>query len=114
MSKGIHEAITSQCNKLDMPFYQTILLIEMVYRKLEHPNEGIKELIDGVKADTVPKQYERLGKPNCMQIAAERERDRLGEELHKSSNLPEELVRGDIVVNVVNYYYAKFRELYDN
>ena len=105
--------IESRCNGLDMPLYQRILLIEMIRRKLENPNEGIDELIDHATNSTVPKQYKKRGK-SCMRVAVGTERERLEEELHNCSNqLPEELVRGDIVANVVEAYYAEVYNLLD-
>lgn len=109
--KKFRKEIESRCNSLDMPLYQRILLIEMICRKLEHPNEGIDELIDHATNSTVPKQYKKRGK-NCMKVAVSTERKRLEEELHNSSDLfPEELARGDIVVNVVEAYYAEVYNL---
>lgn len=106
MSKQIHEELMGMCDKLDMPIYQRILLTEMVYRKVKCPQEKIDELIDQASKNTVPKQYKRLRKKKyCMQVSVDKERQRLEEELHKCENLPEELFNGDIVENVVRYYY---------
>lgn len=111
--KKFREEIESRCNGLDMPLYQRILLIEMICRKLEHPKEGIYELIDHATNSTVPKQYKKRGK-NCMKVAVLTEKKRLEQELHNCSDqLSEKLVRGDIVVNVVEVYYAEVYNLLD-
>ncbi len=103
--------IEFRCNGLDMPLYQRILLIEMICRKLEHPNEKINQLIDHATNSTVPEQYEKRGK-SCMKVAVSTERKRLEQELHDCSDqFPEELARGDIVANVVEAYYAEVYNL---
>lgn len=104
--KNIHEEVTLLCENLDMPLYQRILLIGMVCRKVEHPEEKIDELIDKATNSTVPKQYKKQRKKNCMRVSVDRERQRLEEELHDCENLPEELFKGDIVENTVKYYYG--------
>lgn len=102
---NIHEGVTLLCENLDMPLYQRILLIEMVCRQVEHPEERIDELIEKATKSTVPKQYKKLRKKNCMRVSVDRERQRLEEELHDCENLPGELFKGDIVENTVKYYY---------
>ena len=105
MAKKIHNEIVSLCDKLDMPFYQRVLLAAMVYRRVKHPEEEIEQLIDKAVEVTVAKRYKKLGK-SCMRVSVKRERQRLEEELHDCKNLPEELFKGDIVENAVKYYYG--------
>lgn len=114
MNKKIfRREIESRCNRLNMPLYQRILLIEMICWKLDHPEEKTDDLIGHATESTVPKQYKKRGK-SCMRVSVGTERERLEEELHKCSDqLPEKLVRGDIVANVVEVYYAEVYNLLD-
>ena len=108
MKKKIHDEIVSLCDSLEMPLYQRILLIEMVYRKVKHPEENINQLIDKVVYNIVPKRYKALKKRKryYLSVSVSKERTRLEEELHDCRNLPnEELFAGDIIENVVRYYY---------
>ena len=107
----LYEKVAMLIKDLDVNSYSKILLSSMVYRKIRHPKEHIKEIIDKVTKTTVPEIFkERKGKP-FLAISVKKELESLECELHACSNLPDDLERGNIVSNTVKYYAAQFMQL---
>lgn len=105
MNKAEREVVLL-LDRLNMPVYQRMLLIEVICRKIKDPNKETDELIDEAINGTMPDKYkERKGKKSHVRVSVERERRQLEEELHECVNLPEELFSGDIVEETIKYYY---------
>lgn len=107
--KKMYDKVVSMCENIDMPFYQRVLLVSMVYRKVMHPREKISEIIDKVtdKGNLVSKIYKEEKQKTCMKISAKREFQYLEEFLHECKNIPEDLLNGNVVENVVKYFAQK-------
>lgn len=101
----IHTELVALCSELELPLYQRILLIEMLYRKVRHPEEDVNQLIDKAVDEVVPKRYKALKKRSCIRVSVNKEKRRLEEELHDCRNLPEQLLTGDVIENTIRYYY---------
>lgn len=110
--KRLFDKVASMCGELDMPFYQRLLLTNMVYRKVRHPEEKVDKIIELVTEKTVPEQYLRYRKEKRMHLSVEREIESLEQYLHECENIPnEELLNGHVVSNTVKYYVKKVMEL---
>lgn len=109
--KKLYDDIAILCGNIDMPFYQRLLLVNMVYRKVRHPSEKIDDIIKKVTEEVVPEQYKKYKNKDCMRLSFKHEKGNLERELHKCDDIPEELLNGDVVVNVVKYYAKEVLDL---
>ncbi len=110
--KQLFDKVALMCGELDMPFYQRLLLTNMVYRKIRHPDERVDKIIDLVTQKTVPEQYKRYRSQTRMKISVKKEIETLEEYLHECKNIPDpDLLRGQVVSNTVKYFVKKVMEL---
>lgn len=109
--KRLFDKVASMCGELEMPFYQRLLLTNMVYRKIRHPEEKVDKIIELVTEKTVPEQYQKYRKETRMHVSVKREIEALEQYLHECDNIPEELLSGQVISNTVKYYVKKVMEL---
>ena len=106
--RELYENVSMMCADLELPYYPKLLLVNMVYRKIKHPEEKTDEIMAKVINTTVPELYKKhKGKP-FMQVSVNKEIDMLERELHECENLPEDLLNGKVIANTVKYYAKKF------
>lgn len=108
--RELYENVSMMCADLELPYYPKLLLVNMVYRKIRHPEEKMDEIMEKVTKTTVREFYEKHRRKQYMQISSQKELDMLERELHECSNLPEELFNGKIIANTVKYYAKKFTD----
>ena len=102
-NKELYEAVAMMCADLKLAYYPKLLLVNMVYRKIKHPEEKMDEIMAKVTKTTVPELYKKhKGKP-FMQVSVNKEIDML-----ECENLPEDLLNGKVIANTVKYYAKKF------
>ena len=106
-NKKLYEIVEMTCADLKLPDYPKLLLINMVYRKIKHPEEKTDEIMAKVIKTTVPELYKKQKKKAYMQVSANKELGMLERELHECENLPEELLNGKVIANTVKYYAKK-------
>ncbi len=107
-NKKLYEAVAMMCADLKLAYYPKLLLVNMVYRKIKHPEEKTDEIMAKVINTTVPELYKKhKGKP-FMQVSVTKEIDMLERELHECENLPEDLLNGKVIANTVKYYAKEF------
>ncbi len=89
--KKMYEKIALMCGNFDMPYYQRVLLVSMVYRKAMNPQEKISEIIDKVtdNGSMVAEIYKKNRKKTCMRISSARELQYLEQFLHDCKDVPE-------------------------
>ena len=104
----LYETVALMCDDLKLPYYPKLLLINMVYRKIKHPEEKMDEIMGKVIKTTVPELYKKHKKKAYMQVSVNKELDMLERELHECENLPDELLNGKVIANTVKYYAKKF------
>ena len=102
--KKLYEQVAMLCSDLELPYYPKLLLVNMVYRKVRHPEEKMDVIMERVTKTTVPAFFEKHRKNTFMQVSVEREMNLLERELHECANIPEELLCGEVIKNTVNYY----------
>lgn len=105
--KKLYEEISMMCDDLELAYYPKLLLVNMVYRKIKHPEEKMDEIMEKVIRTSIPEIYEKHRRKQYMQISSQKELNMLERELHECSNLPEKLFNGKIIANTVKYYAKK-------
>lgn len=107
----LYERIAGMVVELEIPYYSTLLLVNMIYRKVKHPLEKTDKIVEYVTSKVLSEEYRKYKGKLPMKISKKRELENLEEVLHSSKKLPEEdLTRGYIVSNVVKYYAKKVLE----
>lgn len=107
MPKKLYKMVERMCDDLKLPYYPKLLLINMVYRKIKHPEEKMDEIMAKVTKTTVPELYKKHKGKSFMQVSVNKDLDMLERELHECDNLPEELLNGKVIANTVKYYAKK-------
>ena len=106
--KNLYEEVAKVCANLKLSYYPKLLLVNMIYRKVRHPEEKMDVIMDKVINTTVPEIFIKHKKKAFMQVSSQRELELLERELHNCSNLPDELLNGKIIANTVKYYAKNF------
>lgn len=108
-NQKMYDKIALMCGNFDMPYYQRVLLVSMVYRKTMNPQEKISEIIEKVtdRGSIVAEIYKKNRKKTCMKISSARELQYLEQFLHDCKDVPENLLNGNVVENVVKYFAQK-------
>ena len=111
IEKELYDRILSKVGELQISNYHKMLLASMVYRKIKYPNERTNEVLQEASESIIPELYEEQKGKVWMRMSETREIEGLEEVLHDCENLPdEELTRGYIVSNMVNYYAKRFKK----
>ncbi len=108
--KQLYEEIAKMVIELELTYYPSLLLTNMIYRKVRHPMERTDEIMKKVTEKVVPEEYKKhRGKP-LMRISVTKELQNLEEVLHECKKLPEGLENGYIIANTVKYFAKKIME----
>ena len=99
--KKLYKEVSMMCANLEVSYHPKLLLVNMVCRKVEHPNEKMDEIMEKITRTSVPESYKRHKGKQYMHVSSQKELETLESELHECSNLPEELFNGKIIANTV-------------
>lgn len=110
-NKKLYQKILEEVNTLNLSFYHTLLLTEMIHRKINHPLEGTDEIIRIVTEKEVPDKYKKKKGKYPITVSVKKELEGLESVLDQSDKIPEEAKRGWIVSGSVNYLTKKVMEL---
>ena len=108
--KNLYENVAMYCADLDLPYYPKLLLVNMVYRKIRHPEEKMDVIMHKIMKTTIPTFFQEHKRKEFMHISVKREMEMLERELHECSNIPDKLLNGKVISNTVNYYAERFRD----
>lgn len=106
----LYESVAMYCADLDLPYYPKLLLVNMVYRNIRHPEEKMDVIMNKIMKSTVPTFFQKHKRKEFMHISVKREMEMLERELHECSNIPDKLLNGKVISNTVNYYAERFRD----
>lgn len=109
----LYQKVIEVTNELELSYYPKLLLVSMIYRRLEHPSEKMDKILEVVTSTVVPKEFEKTLGKTYMKLSVNKELETLEDALHECTNLPEELFQGLIISESVKYYAKKVIDTMD-